>query len=48
MFAVGWFVRSRTTFLRALFIPSSIIAGFLALLGRGEVHNQTKLRFMLR
>jgi ESS family glutamate:Na+ symporter len=32
MFAVGWLVRSRTSFLRALFIPSSIIAGFLVLL----------------
>ena len=48
MFAVGWFVRSRTTFVRALFIPSSIIAGFLALLGEGGVHNQTKLGFRLR
>ncbi|OBA99864.1 sodium:glutamate symporter [Mycobacteriaceae bacterium 1482268.1] len=32
MFAVGWLVRSRTAFLRALFIPSSIVAGFLVLL----------------
>ncbi|MGE2717966.1 sodium/glutamate symporter [Mycolicibacterium litorale] len=32
MFAVGWIVRSRTTVLRALFVPSSIIAGFLVLL----------------
>jgi glutamate:Na+ symporter, ESS family len=31
-FAVGWLVRSRTGFLRALFIPSSIVAGFLVLL----------------
>ncbi|KUI30367.1 sodium:glutamate symporter [Mycobacterium sp. IS-1742] len=32
MFAVGWLVRARITFLRALFIPSSVIAGFLVLL----------------
>ena len=32
MFAVGWLVRSRTTFLRTLFMTSSIIAGFLVLL----------------
>jgi ESS family glutamate:Na+ symporter len=32
MFAVGWVVRSGIGFLRALFIPSSIVAGFLVLL----------------
>ena len=45
MFAVGWFVRSRTTFVRALFIPSSIIAGFLVLgpqvLGKAQPHQWT-------
>jgi ESS family glutamate:Na+ symporter len=37
MFAVGWIVRSRIGFLRALFIPSSIIAGFLVLLSGPQV-----------
>ncbi|MBB3603801.1 ESS family glutamate:Na+ symporter [Mycolicibacterium sp. BK556] len=32
MFGVGWIVRSRLSFLRAMFIPSSIVAGFLVLL----------------
>ncbi|APE14966.1 sodium/glutamate symporter [Mycolicibacterium pallens] len=32
MFAVGWIVRAGLGFLRALFIPSSIVAGFLVLL----------------
>lgn len=32
IFAVGWLVRGRIRLLRSLFIPSSIIAGFLVLL----------------
>ncbi|MGV0776314.1 hypothetical protein [Mycolicibacterium elephantis] len=32
IFAVGWTVRGRIRLLRSLFIPSSIIAGFLVLL----------------
>lgn len=32
MLAVGWWIRRKVGFLRALFIPSSIITGFLVLL----------------
>ena len=37
MFAAGWFVRRRVGFLRSLFIPASVIAGFLVLLLGGQV-----------
>lgn len=37
VFAVGWWVRRSLGFLRALFIPSSVIAGFLVLLGGEQV-----------
>lgn len=33
VFAVGWWLRRSVGFLRALFIPSSVVAGFLVLLG---------------
>lgn len=35
--AAGWFVRRKTAFLRRLFIPASVISGFLVLLLGNQV-----------